>query len=204
MIPTNQELQKRNRELISITESTEILLTGEDFGTSLESVLSRIGEAFEINHLLLFGYKQKEVKQTSEFSLFAHSDFKKISDRPDPMIEFAEDLNLERHIDQLSLGNPVKEIAGNLLTTMRHVKHPLYQMQVLVMPVFVADVFWGLWCLYRKTLCLHGIKMQKRTSDISPSYWAVYYIIKRIVNKWPMPCKELPMLTLPNPAFSQP
>ncbi|HEX7410890.1 MAG TPA: response regulator [Bacteroidales bacterium] len=144
MTPTDHKLQKRNRELISISESTEILLNGNDFGSALEIALDRIGDAFDINHLLLFGFKKREDKQSAEFTLFAHSNFARISDQRNPINEFAEDMNLERHIDQLSKGNTVKEIAGNLLTTMRHVAHPLYQMQVLVMPVFATNVFWGI------------------------------------------------------------
>ena len=143
MMPTDKELLKRNKELISITESTAILLNGSDFGSALEIVLDKICLAFEINHLLLFGLKKKDNKASTDFKLFAHSDFTKISDQSDAINEFAGDLNLERHIDQLSKGHTIKEIAGNLLTTMRHADHPLYKMQVLVMPVFATNVFWG-------------------------------------------------------------
>ena len=144
MIPTDNNLQKRNRELTSIAESTEILLNGSDFGSALEIAMGKIGEAFDINHLLLFGIKKRDDKPSVEFNLFAHSDFTRILDQRNPISEFAEDIDLERYLDQLTKGNAVKEIAGNLLNTMRHVAHPLYQMRVLVMPVFATNVFWGI------------------------------------------------------------
>lgn len=144
MIPTENLLQKQNRELIAITESTEILMKSNDFGSALEIALDKIGEAFDINHLLLFGLIKTEDNPSAEFNLFAHSDFTRLSEHQNPINELAEDMNLERHLDELYKGNTVKEIAGNLLTTMRHTSHPLYKLQVTIMPVFVSNIFWGI------------------------------------------------------------
>lgn len=144
MIAPDTKLLKRNKELISIVESSEILLNGIDYGSALEIALGKIGDAFDIKHLLLFGVKHKGEKPSADFNLFAHSDFSKIPDHNNPINEFTEDLNLKRYLEKLSQGNTVKEIAGNLLTTMRHVSNPLYQMPLLIMPVFASNVFWGI------------------------------------------------------------
>jgi signal transduction histidine kinase/CheY-like chemotaxis protein len=144
MIPNDTKLLKRNRELISIAESSVILLNGNDYGSAIEIALDNIGEAFNINHLLLFGLKNRDEKPSAEFSLFAHSNFARIADHRNTINEFADDLNLDRYMDRLGKGNVVKEIAGNLLTTMLQANHPLYHMQVMIIPVFATKVFWGI------------------------------------------------------------
>jgi signal transduction histidine kinase/CheY-like chemotaxis protein len=140
----NETIVYRDRLMTGITQATNVLLTTPDFAQAIQIAFKILGEAAMVDRVYIF----ENHLDPHTLVPMSSQRFEWASDLVEPQIQnpLLQNIpytNIERWYMALSEGKPIAGLVRTFSDKEREILDPQNIVSLLVVPIFVENVFWG-------------------------------------------------------------